>query len=346
MISRVSDRLYVCGYLCAASCILSEVGSLSRKNGHLLINGDLVSLPQISQPLGQTSKPVPENQAQELPSSNKGGSAGPSSTRTAQQQPDLPKNVVKHKHAIAAETKPGVKSDVQLTAAATKAPSKKKKQKKAPADAAGSGPADGVPETGEAGHASQPTDPAIRQVAIDHEPTHAHQGAKKKKKRKNPETAVVPPAQSSLAAAATAHAAAPAGKRRKKMKESKQAVPPVQDADAAKPAAADHTAKKRKKKARNQASPDQAAQPAAEESMEKQKAPAAIEGQKAAVANMPDASGVLEAAETELSWRQDMKRKDVKRGRFSACERDTIRQAVQVCNAMHACVSDCFVSIA
>ncbi|BDA51084.1 probable cyclin-D-binding Myb-like transcription factor 1 at C-terminar half [Coccomyxa sp. Obi] len=303
----------------------------ARKNGHLLINDNTVSLPQGSQPQGQTSKHLPEELAEVPPTTNRGGAAGPSSTPPAQ-QPEAPQKAAKHKHANAADSNPGAKLGGQLTTAATSAPVKKKKQKKAPADAAASEqPAVqiGVPETAENAHASQPTDAANQQAPANQEPTNAVQGTKKKKKRKIPEAASDQPAHPSVEAATAA--ATPAAKRRKKVKEAavEQAAPPEQDAAAAEPAAADHTAKKKKKKAKYQAAPGQATQAAPKESVEKRQAPAAAEGQKAGKADLPDASAILGGADTALSWRQDMKRKDVKHGRFSLSERETIKQAVK-----------------
>ena len=308
---------------------------LCRKNGHFLITENSVSLPRASQGLGQTSKPVPKERAEQPPISNKGGTVAPSSVPAAQ-QPESPPIAAKQKHANAAHSKPGVKADDQQTAAATEAPSKKrKKRKKVPASAAGSAqPAAqiDVPEIAEEVHASQPTDSTTQQLPVNEGPTSASQGVekKKKRKRKKPDAAVDQPAQP-LHAAATAGAALTA-KRQKKAKEpaEEQAATSNQNAETAEPAPADNTARKKKKKARNEAAPDEATQA---ESMEKGQEAAAPQGRKAGKATIPDVKGTPGGADTGLSWRQDLARKDVKRGRFSLSERETIKQAVKVCNS-------------
>lgn len=295
---------------------------LSRKSELLLISDNSVSLPQRSQLPGQASKPVPQGPAAEPPTTSRGGAARPSSTPPTK-QPKAVQKAGKPTHAHAADSNPGVKSNGQLTALATKAPRKMKKQKKTPANAAASGQAAAQVaslETAKEAQRSQPTDAANQQVPVN------QSAGKKKKKRKTPEVASDQPAEPSLQAAPAA--ATTTAKRRKKIKESaaEQSAPPAEQAEAA---AAEHTVKKKKKKGRNETAPDEAAQAAPGESAKNGQAPAAAEG-RVGEANLPAVPETLGGADTVLSWRQDMKRKDVKHGRFSLSERETIKQAVKV----------------
>lgn len=276
-----------------------------RNSGELLFSSGSISLPHSgsqrqqssSQPQEQPSRPAPKEAEEQPPVANRGGAAGPSAAQPAEQP-----HQKKRKHKGADNPSLAGKADEQH-GTATDAPSRSKKKKslKGPAVDAGE-PAQISAQLGEVPKEDRNEQlPAAgdrqEEAAVDGQAFGTDEQKKKKKKRKGDDSEFEGVAEFTAG---------------------QQGVTP---------AAANHTAKKRKKvkeAAAEQAAPAQETPAAAAAAQGSAAAPT----QKGApVAAKKKAEELADGART---WRSENKRTDVKHGRFSAAERETIKQAVKV----------------
>ena len=277
-----------------------------RITGNLHFSSGSISLPQsgsqqqqaTSQPQEQPSRPAPKEAEEQPPVANRGGAAGPSAAQPAEQP-----HQKKRKHKGAENPSLAGKANEQH-GTATDAPSRSKKKKRLKEPALDPGePAQPSAQVGEvpkedrneqlpaADHRQEEVAVASQAFGTD------EQKKKKKKKRKG--------SDSKLEAVAEFTAG-------------QQGVTP---------AAETHTAKKRKKvkeAVAEQATPAQE-RPAAAAAAQGSVAAAKQNGAPVAAKKKAD-----ELGDGARTWRSENKRTDVKHGRFSAAEKDTIKQAVKV----------------